>query len=118
MKMCLCFLFKQKTAYEMRMSDWSSDVCSSDLLVDIGVVDAIDVERAQRVVVGDFLRLIVLVAQALEEIHVDDGRAGGDNAVHHVVAHQFRIEVHAAACRGGACDHQKDRKSTRLNSSH
>src|SRR3546814_1539108 len=27
-----CFLFKQKTAYEMRISDWSSDVCSSDLL--------------------------------------------------------------------------------------
>src|SRR3546814_19769482 len=33
--MCKCvvfFFFKQKTAYEMRISDWSSDVCSSDLL--------------------------------------------------------------------------------------
>src|SRR3546814_6437125 len=28
-----CFFFKQKTAYEMRISDWSSDVCSSDLTV-------------------------------------------------------------------------------------
>src|SRR3546814_17703487 len=28
---CLVFFFKQKTAYEMRISDWSSDVCSSDL---------------------------------------------------------------------------------------
>src|SRR3546814_3584448 len=28
----LFFYFKQKTAYEMRISDWSSDVCSSDLL--------------------------------------------------------------------------------------
>src|SRR3546814_10510206 len=35
---CMClllsvwfFFFKQKTAYEMRISDWSSDVCSSDL---------------------------------------------------------------------------------------
>src|SRR3546814_2830204 len=27
----VCFFFKQKTAYEMRISDWSSDVCSSDL---------------------------------------------------------------------------------------
>src|SRR3546814_4447570 len=27
------FFFKQKTAYEMRMSDWSSDVCSSDLTI-------------------------------------------------------------------------------------
>src|SRR3546814_10699536 len=29
--LCWCFFFKQKTAYEMRISDWSSDVCSSDL---------------------------------------------------------------------------------------
>src|SRR3546814_3921741 len=29
--MSLVFFFKQKTAYEMRISDWSSDVCSSDL---------------------------------------------------------------------------------------
>src|SRR3546814_9101064 len=28
----LFFVFKQKTAYEMRISDWSSDVCSSDLV--------------------------------------------------------------------------------------
>src|SRR3546814_14889146 len=30
------FFFKQKTAYEMRISDWSSDVCSSDLVVRVG----------------------------------------------------------------------------------
>src|SRR3546814_20922901 len=30
---CYFFFFKQKTAYEMRISDWSSDVCSSDLFV-------------------------------------------------------------------------------------
>src|SRR3546814_13413133 len=30
-RVCLVFFFKQKTAYEMRISDWSSDVCSSDL---------------------------------------------------------------------------------------
>src|SRR3546814_6896621 len=29
----LFFFFKQKTAYEMRISDWSSDVCSSDLVL-------------------------------------------------------------------------------------
>src|SRR3546814_5767270 len=28
----MIFFFKQKTAYEMRISDWSSDVCSSDLI--------------------------------------------------------------------------------------
>src|SRR3546814_2308048 len=31
MDVVLVFFFKQKTAYEMRISDWSSDVCSSDL---------------------------------------------------------------------------------------
>src|SRR3546814_7880035 len=30
--LCFFFFFKQKTAYEMRISDWSSDVCSSDLI--------------------------------------------------------------------------------------
>src|SRR3546814_4288206 len=30
------FFFKQKTAYEMRISDWSSDVCSSDLVALLG----------------------------------------------------------------------------------
>src|SRR3546814_20624459 len=37
------FFFKQKTAYEMRISDWSSDMCSSDLYryADIEVVNAI-----------------------------------------------------------------------------
>src|SRR3546814_3021311 len=33
------FFFKQKTAYEMRISDWSSDVCSSDLLARSGEAD-------------------------------------------------------------------------------
>src|SRR3546814_4799305 len=32
MYLCVVCFFKQKTAYEMRISDWSSDVCSSDLL--------------------------------------------------------------------------------------
>src|SRR3546814_828901 len=37
--MCLwcVFFFKQKTAYEMRISDWSSDVCSSDLRIAVGL---------------------------------------------------------------------------------
>src|SRR3546814_2696565 len=43
--MCLLFCFlKQKTAYEMRISDWSSDVCSSDLIG--GIAAAAIGERA------------------------------------------------------------------------
>src|SRR3546814_7373530 len=49
------FVFKQKTAYEMRISDWSSDVCSSDLVL----------HRLQRVLVlelrGEQLQEIALV---------------------------------------------------------
>src|SRR3546814_9122459 len=37
----LFFFFKQKTAYEMRISDWSSDVCSSDLLAFNDVEEAV-----------------------------------------------------------------------------
>src|SRR3546814_3636984 len=33
MLLCVFFFFKQKTSYEMRISDWSSDVCSSDLQI-------------------------------------------------------------------------------------
>src|SRR3546814_9314169 len=43
---CDFFFFKQKTAYEMRISDWSSDVCSSDLFADPGGGGA--AHRAQR----------------------------------------------------------------------
>src|SRR3546814_2586011 len=39
MFVCFFFFFKQKTAYEMRISDWSSDVCSSDLLADVALLE-------------------------------------------------------------------------------
>src|SRR3546814_7243506 len=42
----ILFFFKQKTAYEMRISDWSSDVCSSDLDI-LGIRD--DADRDDRV---------------------------------------------------------------------
>src|SRR3546814_5834444 len=62
--MCQFFFFKQKTAYEMRISDWSSDVCSSDLrerliaqVRDIGRADiARPVGRACRCAAGEILR--------------------------------------------------------------
>src|SRR3546814_8868004 len=44
----LCFIcfffFKQKTAYELRISDWSSDVCSSDLVDGFGAVGEAEAE--------------------------------------------------------------------------
>src|SRR3546814_675503 len=52
------FFFKQKTAYEMRISDWSSDVCSSDLPLsfDYGLNQMLSMFRAGgTVVLHDFL---------------------------------------------------------------
>src|SRR3546814_2118491 len=46
--MCVfCLFFKQKTAYDMRISDWSSDVCSSDLLDHIGKIDSLILDKAR-----------------------------------------------------------------------
>src|SRR3546814_10111054 len=59
--MVVCFFFKRKTAYELRISDWSSDVCSSDL---------------QRAAGGAIERDVML------------GRAGGDDVA--VVAQVLR----------------------------
>src|SRR3546814_8376728 len=46
------FFFKQKTAYEMRISDWSSDVCSSDLLTLTGVEGKTFVPMALTVIIA------------------------------------------------------------------
>src|SRR3546814_9688325 len=57
------FFFKQKTAYEMRISDWSSDVCSSDLLG--GNVEARMARRDARGIRG-------FQAHRAADLHLDD----------------------------------------------
>src|SRR3546814_4231272 len=42
------FFFKQKTAYEMRISDWSSDVCSSDLQLVAFLLEDREIAHARR----------------------------------------------------------------------
>src|SRR3546814_5121582 len=56
--MCVFLWFKQKRAYEMRISDWSSDVCSSDL----------DGDRRHRVQRGDQALLDGEVADAGQDV--------------------------------------------------
>src|SRR3546814_7513524 len=75
---CCLFFFKQKTAYEMRISDWSSDVCSSDLAIfrafclvlvrveftrqfAIGTLDLLSRSRA-----GDTENLVVVLVRSEE----------------------------------------------------
>src|SRR3546814_18747447 len=75
---CLLFFVKQKTAYEMRISDWSSDVCSSDLIGRAGVV--LVGEQCLRECVGDKLRR---VARSLDVLcsGADADRTAGTNLV-------------------------------------
>src|SRR3546814_3984020 len=54
--MSCVFFFKQKTAYEMRISDWSSDVCSSDLADGTHTIIAVD-ETTRIKASGGFLGL-------------------------------------------------------------
>src|SRR3546814_9937529 len=50
------FFFKQKTAYELRMSDWSSDVCSSDLTFEGYATAVIDVDSPQMAAIEQLCR--------------------------------------------------------------
>src|SRR3546814_1047688 len=74
--MCCCdvVFFKQKTAYEMRISDWSSDVCSSDLAhagvraVTTIADDKLHVSEAAPVVEGVLAYLSRAALEALEAV--------------------------------------------------
>src|SRR3546814_1925008 len=118
----------QKTAYEMRISDWSSDVCSSDLH------PALDPFRHELQVVGHLLlevavgraarhgadrahAAIGLVGAALEQEHLAGALLGaGEERADHGAA---RARGHRLGEVAGELDAAVgDRKSTRLNSSH
>src|SRR3546814_8398722 len=72
--LCFFFFFKQKTAYEMRISDWSSDVCSSDLRLHAdGTAD--DVDCGGRAVKLQATRFMASVRHgAVEKLAVVDRR--------------------------------------------
>src|SRR3546814_5462122 len=65
------FFFKQKTAYEMRISDWSSDVCSSDLYCRAGVVHS---SRSARGACMDIAELLAFsVKNKASDLHLSAG---------------------------------------------
>src|SRR3546814_2282100 len=109
--LCLCysfrcfvfFFFKQKTAYEMRISDWSSDVCSSDLHPDVVSPKVGDWS------VGDDGRQYIWVKSSAAIVAA---AAPGTQVTITEPA------MTAAAGSGGFYAPIADRKSTRLNSSH
>src|SRR3546814_9399464 len=101
--------FRQKSGYELRMSDWSSDVCSSDLLM-IAQLDRIDRCRIAGIAgkgIGEapFQRFEHRIARI--------GRHRRAAAQVHDLA-----QVVEAMGMVGMLVRPEDRKSTRLNSSH
>src|SRR3546814_10520273 len=115
------FFFKQKTAYEMRISDWSSDVCSSDLASERGSCNSAPSttgfaggpppragEDLSAIDCGQPLGFVLGNQRADQLVHLafeDFGQA---------------VERQVAAVIGDAALREivGDRKSTRLNSSH
>src|SRR3546814_9564254 len=95
---CIMFLFKQKTAYELRISDWSSDVCSSDLPAAV-----VDLARGKRV------SIFAPASPAMHRRWFNALRSSCGS----IVEAQF-FTTRSAATR----EFLEDRKRTRLNSSH
>src|SRR3546814_2718753 len=105
--MVLVFFFKQKTAYEMRISDWSSDVCSSDLITDVRLSRGQPLGRRFNTVI--------------DRVTHDMGERI-DNHLHHLAGHfdlaafQRQIDLRAHFPANIPNQAREDRKSTRLNS--
>src|SRR3546814_8669992 len=103
----LVVFFKQKTAYEMRISDWSSDVCSSDL----GRLEAVR-------------KISFSVDQGQIVALVGSNGAGKSTTLKAIIglmmpaSGTLRFEGRDITSMGPAARVQADRKSTRLNSSH
>src|SRR3546814_6657199 len=134
----LFFVFKQKTAYEMRISDWSSDVCSSDLAATApAAAETIAITGGRIVTMGPAGEI------ASGTLLIRDGRIAAVGADVAVPPDATRIdasgkvvtpglvaagtalgliEVRMVAATDDRGTHKRDlsadRKSTRLNSSH
>src|SRR3546814_2433806 len=105
------YFFKEKTAYDMRISDWSSDVCSSDLRFPFVSGGALShpnlLGKLARKIAGR-IRLEIRLAHPF----------GADRR--YASRHRRRAGVARRRDRVAALDRtdRADRKSTRLNSSH
>src|SRR3546814_10744777 len=90
----LVFFFKQKTAYEMRISDWSSDVCSSDLIVpahmrhlDGGIVPLDQPHSAGNP--SESLMTAIFLTPLREQLHADANAKEGHAALQHGLLHSL-----------------------------
>src|SRR3546814_10898800 len=102
------FFFKQKTAYEMRISDWSSDVCPSGLITTIGV------SAKNAILIVEFAEEKMREGLPPARAALEAGKLRLRPILMTSFAFVFGVLPLALAKGAGA----GDRKSTRLNSSH
>src|SRR3546814_5278280 len=107
MVLCLFFFFffKQKTAYEMRISDWSSDVCSSDLW------GPVPVPQGEELTFLTGLRSMTTAG----DVALQTGMAAHLYLVNAPMRREYFTNADGELL---VVPQQGDRKSTRLNSSH
>src|SRR3546814_13737895 len=111
----LFFFFKQKTAYEVRISDWSSDVCSSDLIEEGG--GAGFEFRALLVVGHDAGAREVEAALLVQHVRVDRRRgAGGGAEQHHHRSEERRVGKECVStCNSRWSPYHKKKNTQQLN---
>src|SRR3546814_10901239 len=127
---CFSFFCKQKTAYEMRISDWSSDVCSSDLnVIPASARGRLLIRHNDQHKGADLVAMIERIAHEVEPNAKILGKISGEafltplGELSELVADAIHAETDARpemSTTGGTSDARflQDRKSTRLNSSH
>src|SRR3546814_1805960 len=84
------FFFKQKTAYEMRISDWSSDVCSSDLKTRSGKI---------------MRRILRKIAENEHSNLGDISTLADPSVVTELVENRMNREIGRASCRERVCQY-------------
>src|SRR3546814_19436970 len=91
------FFFKQKTAYEMRISDWSSDVCSSDLFM----IDVQAAAESQEVIrsVNPSQQIVKIVHDELKKLMVDHNAQIGRASCRERVCQYVSIAVVAVSLK-------------------
>src|SRR3546814_3566729 len=101
----LCFFFfKQKTAYEMRISDWSSDVCSSDLVAK--AVEANGGKVISREYTTDKANDFTSILTNIKSKAPDAIFFGGLDAQSGPMRHQMvTLEIGRASCRERGCQY-------------
>src|SRR3546814_4350549 len=97
--MLFVFFFKQKTADEMRISDWSSDVCSSDLLVGGETAEMPGMYE------GEDYDLAGFCVGVVEKSEIIDGSkvAAGDALIALPSSGPHSNEIGSASCRERVC---------------